>query len=81
MGSGKRYSAFVAPANKWYFEAVFDYGDHDEKNPLPDDYKTTAWKPRNDPFLFLSVRLRSAHVSSVSARAHFVTLMASPTSA
>jgi RHS repeat-associated protein len=32
----------------WFFEVVFDYGDHDALNPTPNDSAT--WPVRNDPF-------------------------------
>jgi RHS repeat-associated protein len=35
-------------ATKWLFEVVFDYGEHDEKDPEPDDRGDWIW--RNDPF-------------------------------
>ncbi|MEI6706020.1 MAG: SpvB/TcaC N-terminal domain-containing protein [Methylococcales bacterium] len=35
--------------DKWLFEVVFDYGDHDENNPLPIE-DGTKWQVRNDPF-------------------------------
>ena len=35
-------------ATKWLFEVVFDYGEHDEKDPKPDDRSDWIW--RNDPF-------------------------------
>jgi RHS repeat-associated protein len=42
----------------WMFEVVFDYGDHDEAAPKPNDDRTRdavgslkyPWKPRPDPF-------------------------------
>ena len=51
------------------FEVVFDYGDHDEKTPLPNDYKAVgpnqapkfAWEPRRDPFSSYRSDLRSEH--------------------
>ncbi len=38
------------PDDAWYFEMVFDYGEHDAEDPLPDDGDTNDWKRRNDPF-------------------------------
>lgn len=35
--------------DEWLFEAVFDYGDHDENNPLPRE-ADKQWPVRNDPF-------------------------------
>ena len=35
-------------ATKWLFEVVLDYGEHDDKDPKPDD--TGDWHWRNDPF-------------------------------
>jgi hypothetical protein len=32
----------------WMFEVIFDYGEHDLKNPTPND--TGIWSVRNDPF-------------------------------
>ncbi|MFF1566872.1 SpvB/TcaC N-terminal domain-containing protein [Streptomyces sp. NPDC058293] len=34
--------------DQWYFELVFDYGDHDTASPLPQD--VPSWRPRPDPF-------------------------------
>ena len=34
---------------KWFFEVVFDYGDHDPNRPLPDE-PAKKWDCRNDPF-------------------------------
>lgn len=34
----------------WYFEVVFDYGEHDEDNPKPLDSISNHWTVRNDPF-------------------------------
>jgi RHS repeat-associated protein len=34
----------------WCFQAVFDYGEHDPKNPLPQDTGVPTWKIRADPF-------------------------------
>lgn len=36
------------PGQKWLFEAVFDYGQCDQNNPLPGD--AHAWPARADPF-------------------------------
>lgn len=33
---------------QWHFEAVFDYGDHDTDEPLPDESR--PWPCRPDPF-------------------------------
>ncbi|WP_228779271.1 SpvB/TcaC N-terminal domain-containing protein [Methylobacter sp. BlB1] len=33
----------------WFFEVVFDYGEHDRDNPLPKETGKT-WPIRNDPF-------------------------------
>ena len=33
----------------WMFEVVFDYGEHDATNPIPDN-KGAPWLCRNDPF-------------------------------
>ncbi|MDH6584479.1 RHS repeat-associated protein [Streptomyces sp. SAI-133] len=33
---------------QWHFEMVFDYGEHDADEPLPDE--STAWPCRPDPF-------------------------------
>ncbi|MGZ5053532.1 MAG: SpvB/TcaC N-terminal domain-containing protein [Methylobacter sp.] len=35
--------------NGWLFEVVFDYGEHDTNNPLPNEF-VTDWPARNDPF-------------------------------
>jgi len=32
----------------WMFEVVFDYGEHDQTNPTPND--SGIWTARNDPF-------------------------------
>lgn len=34
--------------NNWYFEVVFDYGEHNEKNPTPQE--TDQWLSRQDAF-------------------------------
>ena len=34
--------------DKWFFEVVFDYGEHDPDEPKPDD--SGQWDCRNDPF-------------------------------
>ena len=38
--------------NHWYFEAVFDYGEHDVNTPLPQDLANNPakWDCRHDPF-------------------------------
>jgi len=36
-------------SNDWFFEVVFDYGDHDTDVPLPDEPQK-QWLRRNDPF-------------------------------
>lgn len=36
------------PPGDWYFEAVLDYGEHDEAKPAPEE--TGEWNLRNDPF-------------------------------
>ncbi|MFE6903604.1 SpvB/TcaC N-terminal domain-containing protein [Streptomyces sp. NPDC057717] len=43
-------AAWPAPPedDQWYFELVFDYGDHDRASPLPRDVPN--WRPRPDPF-------------------------------
>ncbi|MFZ2168210.1 MAG: SpvB/TcaC N-terminal domain-containing protein, partial [Methylococcaceae bacterium] len=33
----------------WFFEVVFDYGEHDTANPLPEE-TNKKWPVRNDPF-------------------------------
>ncbi|CAH1073239.1 SpvB/TcaC N-terminal domain-containing protein [Candidatus Nitrotoga sp. 1052] len=35
--------------DKWLFEVVFDYGEHDKDNPLPRE-TNKKWPVRNDPF-------------------------------
>ncbi len=35
--------------HSWMFEVVFDYGEHDAANPLPNEPGST-WPVRNDPF-------------------------------
>jgi len=39
-------------AGGWHFQVVFDYGDHDEINPQPEDYlnQNYSWDVRQDPF-------------------------------
>lgn len=37
------------PDNQWYFEVVFDYGEHDKDKPLPIE-PGKQWLLRNDPF-------------------------------
>src|SRR4030095_5680342 len=34
----------------WFFELVFDYGEHDENTPLPREETSRRWDCRNDPF-------------------------------
>lgn len=36
-------------SKNWFFEVVFDYGEHDEDNPLPRE-TGKIWKARQDPF-------------------------------
>ncbi|MDJ0532076.1 MAG: SpvB/TcaC N-terminal domain-containing protein [Xenococcaceae cyanobacterium MO_207.B15] len=36
--------------DNWLFQVVFDYGEHDEENPLPDDVKVKPWLHRQDAF-------------------------------
>jgi RHS repeat-associated protein len=38
----------VDASGNFHFELVFDYGEHDDANPLPAD--TSEWLRRNDPF-------------------------------
>ena len=48
---GNRESRLVQPdllQMKWMFEVVFDYGEHDQNNPSPDD--SDKWLCRHDPF-------------------------------
>lgn len=37
------------PDDQWYFEVVFDYGEHDKDKPLPIE-TANKWQVRNDPF-------------------------------
>jgi RHS repeat-associated protein len=39
----------LLPDSTWMFEVVFDYGDHDSENPLPEE-AGKQWPVRNDPF-------------------------------
>ena len=39
----------LPPDNKWYFEVVFDYGEHDVDTPTPTG-EIAPWPRRNDPF-------------------------------
>jgi RHS repeat-associated protein len=39
----------VAHPKDWCFELVFDYGEHDLANPLPQD-NSMPWRCRHDPF-------------------------------
>jgi RHS repeat-associated protein len=39
----------TAHPNDWCFELVFDYGEHDLSEPLPDD-AAAEWRCRRDPF-------------------------------
>jgi len=39
----------VLPAD-WHFELVFDYGEHDLKDPLPQETQSQFWNRRADPF-------------------------------
>ncbi|UCH87895.1 MAG: hypothetical protein JSV49_06395 [Thermoplasmata archaeon] len=34
----------------WYFQVVFDYGEHDAVNPTPEDDQHQTWNLRPDPF-------------------------------
>jgi RHS repeat-associated protein len=48
---GNRISRLIQPglfATDWMFEVVFDYGEHDDGNPTPDDQG--VWYGRHDPF-------------------------------
>jgi len=48
---GNRISQLVQPdltEADWLFEVVFDYGEHDQSNPTPDD--PSVWSVRNEPF-------------------------------
>ncbi len=36
------------PGDNWLFEAVFDYGDHEESEPVPEG--SLPWPVREDPF-------------------------------
>ena len=44
----------------WYFEVVFDYGEHDQTNPTPQE--TSKWIARQDPF--------SSYRSTFEVRTH-----------
>ena len=39
---------YLSQRKDWLFEVVFDYGEHDQNNPKPDDSK--PWAVRCDPF-------------------------------
>ncbi|WHZ29750.1 MAG: insecticidal toxin complex protein [Nitrospira sp.] len=39
----------LPPHSQWYFEVVFDYGEHDADAPMPDG-EIVPWPCRNDPF-------------------------------
>ncbi|MBA3968272.1 MAG: toxin, partial [Nitrospirales bacterium] len=39
----------LPPDTEWYFEAVFDYGEHDADVPIPTG-EIAQWPRRNDPF-------------------------------
>ncbi|KAI6777885.1 uncharacterized protein J7T54_000023 [Emericellopsis cladophorae] len=48
---GNRVSRLVEeihPGSEWLFELVFDFGDHDDKTPLPRE--SCPWSTRTDPF-------------------------------
>lgn len=48
---GNRVSRLIEPdlsQAQWMFEVVFDYGEHDDEAPTPND--AGAWLCRNDPF-------------------------------
>ena len=45
---GKVIDPAALPAATWMFEVVFDYGEHNQATPMPDD--TGVWPHRNDPF-------------------------------
>ncbi|UII33140.1 insecticidal toxin complex protein [Fulvivirga ulvae] len=38
------------PENTFFFEAVFDYGEHDESQPVPEESNSQLWDYRSDPF-------------------------------
>ncbi len=44
----KAIDATTLSPDTWMFEVVFDYGEHDQTTPLPND--TGVWPRRNDPF-------------------------------
>ncbi len=37
------------PDDQWFFDVVFDYGEHDAAAPTPTG-EANPWQPRNDPF-------------------------------
>ena len=37
-------------AANWFFEVVFDYGEHDEHAPMPNNHSQNDWPCRPDPF-------------------------------
>jgi RHS repeat-associated protein len=48
---GNQTSRLILPdlsKMSWMFEVVFDYGEHDRDNPIPNDF--SKWLCRNDPF-------------------------------
>lgn len=46
--SPRRPDEDLSQRNDWLFEVVFDYGEHDQENPKPND--AGAWLCRQDPF-------------------------------
>ncbi len=46
--------------DNWYFEVVFDYGEHDQVNPTPEESR--KWTARQDPF--------SSYRSTFEVRTH-----------
>lgn len=43
-------SAYPDVHANWFFQIVFDYGEHDDRAPLPNDHVQNHWPCRSDPF-------------------------------
>jgi len=54
-------------SKSWLFEVVFDYGDHDENNPLTNE-TGKYWPVRNDPFSSYPACNSSGQMHCPSAR-------------
>lgn len=53
----------AAASEDWFFEVVFDYGEHDQDNPQPND--AGDWTLRADPFSSYRAGLKCAPIACV----------------